>query len=303
MTPVSDVVGTTSDAWVPAVAVERARFASHHRRMKSTLVALFVMSLAGSAAAQSGEPTFDSLSMGRHTPLTTLSFELGYEVWDEPGNSDITVIPMNIAGHFIGETGLGGYFVLPLTYLDIENLVFQDSGMALGNIELGGIYTKFMGRTALVFHGGVALPTAQDDDIAGAQGLGSFTRLADVPLRTLDSTWLRLGFSPMGRGGNFVWRADVGIDLALDEDNSDYSPIFHVNVGGGFDLGSALLLAELVNVFTDDDAADDDGSTFTIGARFLSGNLRPGVGLLFPIDLDGFDDFEWALLGSLAVRL
>lgn len=271
--------------------------------MKSILVASIVVSLASTAAAQSGDPTFDSLSMGRHTPLTTLSFELGYEVWDEPGNSDITVIPINIAGHFVSNRGVGGYFVLPLTYLDLENVLFQDSGMAIGNVEVGGLFTKFFGHTAMVFHAGVALPTAQDDDIAAAQGLGSFTRLSDVPLRTLDSTWLRLGVSPMGRAGNFLWRADAGIDLALDEDSSDYSPIFHLNVGGGFDLGAAQLLAELVNVFTDDDAADDDGSTFSIGARFLSGNLRPGVGLLFPIDLDGFDDFEWALLGSLAVRL
>jgi hypothetical protein len=264
---------------------------------------LFLVMLSSAAAAQSGDPTFDSLSMGRHTPMTTLDFELGYEVWDEPANTDITVMPINIAGHFVGDRGLGGYFVLPLTYIDVENILGDDSGMALGNVEVGGIYAKYFGTTALLFHAGVGLPTAQEEDIASAQAIGAFTRLADLPLRVIDSTWLRLGLSPMGRAGSFVWRADAGIDLALDEDSSELSPVFHINVGGGIDLGSATLLAELVNVFTDDDTADDDASTFTFGARFASGNLRPGIGLLFPIDLDGLDNFDWALLGSLAVRL
>lgn len=271
--------------------------------MKSTLIPLCLLGLAGTATAEPGDPTFDSLSMGRHTPITTLSFEFGYEVWDEPANTDITVMPINIAGHFIGDRGVGGYFVVPLTYIDVENILGDDSGMVLGNVEAGGIYTKYMGSTALLFHAGVALPTAQDEDIATAQGLGSFTRIADLPLRVIDSTWLRLGVSPMGRSGSFVWRADAGIDLALDEDSSELSPIFHLSVGGGVDLGSATLLAELVNAFSDEDAGDDDASTFAVGARFSSGNLRPGVGLLFPIDFDGFDNFEWALLGSLAVRL
>ena len=271
--------------------------------MKSTLIPLCLLGLAGTATAEPGDPTFDSLSMDRHTPITTLSFEFGYEVWEEPGNTDITVMPINIAGHFVGNRGVGGYFAVPLTYIDVENVLGDDSGMVLGNIEAGGIYTKFFGATAMVFHAGIGLPTAQDEDIAAAQAIGSFTRIADLPLRVIESTWLRLGLSPMGRAGDFVWRADAGIDLALDEDASELSPIFHVNVGGGIDLGSATLLAELVNVFSDDDVGDDDASTFAVGARFASGNLRPGVGLLFPIDLDAFEDFEWALLGSLAVRL
>jgi len=271
--------------------------------MKSTLIALIVLGVASTASAEPGDPTFDSLSMGRHTPITTLSFELGYEVWDEPGTTDINVMSLNVAGHFVGRRGVGGYFVLPLTYLDLRVVGLEDSDLAIGNIELGGIYTKFFGTTALVFHGGVALPTAQDEDAAAFQFFGAFTRMADAPLRVLDSTWLRFGISPMGRAGSFLWRADAGLDLALDEDQSDLSPIFHLNVGGGIDLGSAQLLVELVNVFSDEPAGDDDASTITLGARFTSGNLRPGIGLLFPIDFDGADAFEWALLGSLAVRL
>jgi hypothetical protein len=266
-------------------------------------VALSFLLVGTVAHAEPGDPTFDPMSMDRHTPLTTLSFDLGYEVYDEPANTDINVMSLNIAGQFVSRTGMGAYFALPLTYLDYDTPLIEDSEMALGNIELGGVYTKFFSRAALVFHAGIALPTAQDEDLANAQVVGAFTRLSDLPHRLIDSTWLRLGISPMGRSGSFLWRADAGIDLALDEDTTDISPIFHVNVGGGIDLGAVQLLGELVNVFTDDEAADDDASTVSIGARFTSGNLRPGLALLFPIDLDAAPDFEWALLGSLAVRL
>jgi len=287
----------------PGGTVERGRFAEHHRRMKS-LVMLLSIAMTGTAAAAPGDPTFDSLSMGRLTPISTVSFEFGYEIWDEPDAVDINIFTLNFAGHFVSRRGYGGYFVLPLTYLDLDiPLVIDDSDMAVGNVEVGGLFTKFFGRTALVFHGGFALPTAQEDGAAGYQFFGAFTRLSDAALHVTNSTWARLGFSPMGRSGNFLWRADIGLDLALDEDNNnEYSPILYLNVGGGVDVGSAQLLVELVNVFSGEDDADDDGSTLSLGARFTSGSLRPGIGLLLPIDFDGVD-FEAALLASMAVRL
>lgn len=270
--------------------------------MKS--IALLVLA-ASVAAADPREPTFDSLSLGRHTPLTTISFDFGFEVWDEPANTETNVYTINIAGHFVNRRGIGGYFTLPLTYLDLQAGAFEDSDMAFGNVEVGGIYTKYFGRTALLFHGGIALPTAQDDGAAALQFLGSFTRLPDAALHVTNSTWLRTGISAMGRTGSLVWRGDFGLDLALDEDNATHlSPFYYLNLGGGIDLGSATLLAELANVFSDpDDNSDDSASTFTFGARFSSGTLRPGVGILLPIDFDGADNFEWALLGSLAVRV
>ena len=73
--------------------------------------------------------------------------------------------------------------------------------MALGNIEVGGLFTKFFSRAALVVHAGIALPTAQDEGLASQQFVGTFTRLSDIPNRIIQSTWLRLGLSPMGRAG------------------------------------------------------------------------------------------------------
>ncbi len=265
-----------------------------------------MLSMIAFAAPQSAhaDVTFDSLSMDRLTPVTTLAFDFGYEVWDDTATTELKVMSINLAGHFVNRRGVGGYLTIPLSYIDARIGPFEDTELALGNLEVGGLLARHFGSTALLFHGGLVLGTSSDDGAADFMGLASFTRFGDFVHRIQNSTWLRLGMSPMGRVGSLFWRADAGIDLALDEDNAiEYSPVIHLNVGGGIDLGGAQILAELVNVFANpDDESDDTGSTFTIGARFASGDLRPGIGLLLPIDLP-FEDFEFALLASLAVHV
>jgi len=79
-----------------------------------------------------------------------------------------------------------------------------------------------------------------------------------------------------GRQGKLFWRADLGIDLAIDDDNNagDIAPVFRVNLGGGVDLGGVQLLGELVTDVIDSNGGDDSASTLAFGARFVSGNLR-----------------------------
>ncbi|MDQ3365288.1 MAG: hypothetical protein M3680_07665 [Myxococcota bacterium] len=271
------------------------------------LVWLLLAGVPGLAAAQGSDLAFDPLSMDRLTPVTTLAADLGYEVWDEPNGTEIDVMSLNLAGHFVNDRGVGAYVTIPLSYLSLAlPPLFDDSDLALGNIEAGALLARvYGGNTAIVFHAGVALPTASDGGAADFQGYASFTRFGDLVHRVPNSTWARFGVSPMGRSGSLFWRADVGIDLALDDDNAvEISPVLHLNVGGGIDLGGAVLLAELVNLIIDpDNDSDDSAATFTFGARFASGNLRPGIGLLLPIDLDAFENFEFALVASLAVHL
>lgn len=273
-------------------------------------IALFTMlvtTFAGArgVAAEPGDPVVDSLTMDRYTPISTINVDLGYHAWDDDGPGELDVMSLDVSGHFVNARGLGAYFALPMTYVDVQvPLVIDDSDLALGNLELGGILTKFFGRTALLFHGGIVLPTASDGGAAEYQGLGAFARLGDFSRRIIDSTWLRFGVSPMGRVGALFWRVDAGLDLGVDEDREpEYSPIFHINFGGGVDLGSAQLLAELVNVIGDQDVGDESVSTLAIGARFGAGDLRPGVGLVLPLDADDYDAFDFALVGSLAIRM
>ncbi|MBA3457503.1 MAG: hypothetical protein H0T42_30760 [Deltaproteobacteria bacterium] len=281
--------------------------------MSRNLLVTSTLAVLLAPAVSAADTVFDPLSMDRHTPTTTVAVDFGYEKWDEPpGYDHLTVFGLTIGGHYMTPGGFGGYLAVPLSYIDYEfnvgPVVFEDSELAIGNIEAGFQYAKwFPGNTALVFHAGLALPTADDDDAGAFQYYASVPRYGDLVQRLPDSTWLRLGLSPMGRSGKLFWRADLGIDLAIDdEDNNvgDIAPIFRINVGGGVDLGGAQLLAELVTNVIDSDSDDDSASTLTLGARFLSGNLRPGVGLLLPVGFENNEEYlDFALILSLTAHI
>ena len=283
--------------------------------MSRNLLVSSTLAILLAPAVSAADTVFDPLSMDRHTPTTTVGVDFGYEQWDEPpGYDHLKVFGLTIGGHYMTPSGFGGYLAIPLSYIDYEfNLGpvrFDDSELALGNIEGGFQYAKWFRRdAAVVFHAGLALPTADDDDAGAFQYYASVPRYGDFVQRLPNSTWLRLGVSPMGRSGKLFWRADLGLDLVLDDEREtnagDISPILRINVGGGVDLGAAQLLAELVTNVIDSNGGDDTASTLTLGARFASGNLRPGVGLLFPL---GFDDtqldyLDFALLLSLSIHV
>ncbi len=279
-------------------------------RFSAALLASF---LVPSTALANPDRTFDPLSMDRHTPETTVGIDFGYEFWDDPpGFDDIGVFGLTIGGHYMSASGLGGYLALPLSYINIDPVLFNgDSELAVGNIEAGVAYSKwFRTNTAVVFHGGLTLPTADDDGPGSFQYYASVPRYGDLVQRVPNSTWLRLGVSPMGREGKLFWRADLGLDFAIDDDNNagDLSPILRLNLGGGVDLGAVTLLGELVTNIVDNDNGDDSASTLALGARFASGTLRPGVGLLFPLGFESSNGqqqeyLDFVLLASLAVHI
>jgi hypothetical protein len=287
------------------------------KRLASVSAALLAAATAGTASAERppADRVHDPHTMDRLTPVTTFGAELGYELWD--GDSAIdTILGVNVAGHFVSDAGPGAYLVLPLSYVSTDDLVtpigtFEgESEMVLGNIEVGGLYARPLGRDAdMVFRVGVALPTADDDnDIGLLQFFASAPRYGDLVLRWPNSTWLRLGFSPMGRAGIFYWRADVGLDLMLDDDDgdgADISPVLRINAGGGLDLGSIDVGAELVTNVTnpESDMDDDTGSTLAFGARFAAGNAQPGIALIVPVGLDDVDDLDLAIAVSIAARM
>lgn len=289
----------------------RACARGEHPRMKHVATALlFTAALSARASADDGDPVFAPIAMDRFTPSTMLVVDAGYNVWDEDPGTDITTVGFTVGGHFVDpNSGFGGYLVAPLSYLSIQStigpIVVDDSELALGNVEAGGVLSKWLGpSTALVLHGGIALPTADDDGPGAFQANASTPRYGDLVQRWPNSTWLRLGVSPMGRAGQLFWRADVGLDLALDDDNAtEISPVIRVNVGGGLDLGTAHLLAELVTNIVDDNnnpAVDESTSMLSLGVRFTSGDVQPGLALLLPLGFDQSFDLDFALAFSLA---
>jgi hypothetical protein len=283
--------------------------------MKRLVTLLILGALAGPAAAERepADRVHDPHTMDRVTPATTFGVELGYEVWDGDSAVD-TILGFDVGGHFVSDAGIGGYLVVPFSYLSTEDvLIFEgDSELVVGNLEVGGLYARPLGRRGnadMIFRAGVALPTADDDvDVGLLQPYASVPRYGDLVQRWPNSTWLRLAFSPMGRAGVFFWRADLGVDVMLDDDDGDavdISPVIRANVGGGVDLGSVDVAAEFVTNVTnpEDDATDETASTLALGARFEAGGTQPGVALILPVGFDDLEDLELAIAASLAVRI
>lgn len=284
------------------------------KRLASPLVVVGALAAPVAAEREPADLVHDTHTMDRLTPTSTFGIELGYEVWDGDGFVE-TVVGLNVGGHFVSDSGAGGYLVVPISHVELEDplMIFpDDSETVLGNVEIGGMYARPMGRNAdMLFRLGVALPTADDDPGIGQfQAFASAPRYGDLVLRIPDSTWLRVGFSPMGRAGIFYWRADIGLDLMIDDDDGeavDISPIVRLNGGGGVDLGTVDLGVELVTNVTspEDDNADEIASTLGIGARFAAGKAQPGVALILPVgfDDDPLQDLEFVIAASVMARV
>lgn len=281
--------------------------------MRHLLLALAVLALPVSVVAEPSKGAVQPFSMDRLTPESSFRLDVGYELWDTPpGIESITVMSFDVGGHFVARNGAGAYLSLPMSFLSIDVPFFgEESELMVGNLEVGGLYAKRLPHDIeLVVHGGVALPTASDSAdsrLPGALQLyASMPRFGDLVQRIPDSTWLRLGGSAMGRRGPLFWRGDLGLDIALDDDNIDkISPVFRLNVGGGVDLGAVQLMGELVTNIYDSDDDDDSASTFTIGARFSAGSFQPGISLVLPLGMErvDLDYLDMAILVSLATTV
>lgn len=284
--------------------------------MKTRLL-LSALLVAGTAGVASAEGDVgDPLTMNSLTPVSTFGVELGLPLWDTDDNESLTTLGINLFGHYVDQgSGLGGYVTLPLSYVShtIDALNIDENEFSIGNVELGGMFSKWFaqGKVAVIAHVGIALPTTSSENptLSNPLAAGVYSPLASAPRytdlvdRIHDSTWLRLGASPMGRVGKIFWRADLGIDVALDEDNDPtLSPAFYVNVGGGVDLGPASVQLELDTLITDSEG-DDTNTVLALGARFNSGKLRPGVALLLPLGWDDTFDWNYGVGVSLLSRL
>jgi hypothetical protein len=264
------------------------------------------------------DPVHDFHTTDRLTPVSTFGMSLGYEILEDDTAFD-SVIGFDLSGHVVTQSGAGGYVVLPVSWIDVNDpldLVDDDDEVMLGNVEVGGLYAHPLGRRSdLLFHGGIALPTADDDNVgdtpftAGAQVVASTPRYGELVQRVINSTWLRLGLSPMGTAGIMFWRLDAGVDLMIDDEDdtaAEIDPVFRINAAIGVDLGPADLSGELVtNVLDDDndDVGDEVAHTFAVGARFKADRVQPGLALILPIDFDDFEDLEAVLALSITARL
>lgn len=278
--------------------------------------ALLIPSIAHAERKSGGlppaDPVHDFHTTDRFTPVTTFGFALGYQAIDDNALFLDSAIGMELAGHFVSQMGGGGYLVVPFSHVSVDPPVFDgDSELMIGNVEAGFLYAAPLGHRAdVLFHLGVALPTAADEELIHAyQPFATTPRYGDLVQRWPNSTWMRLGVSPMGTAGPVFYRADLGLDLMLDDDDDtgvDISPVVRVNVAGGLDFGKGEVSVELATniVSPEDDTEDETASTLAVGGRFDGGNVHPGIALIFPIDFDGdADAIDFGVAASLTVRV
>lgn len=264
-------------------------------RTTSALGLTLALLWAGPAAAQpmvgwTDAPTF--MTMDRQDGRSLAGAQLGWTFFDDD-DVDVTTLRLDLYGQFVSMSGLGGYGIVPLSFLFVDGAEDQT---AIGNVEGGVLYVIPSGNVDFVLKGGITLPTADDDfDGFAANILAMFPRLTDVAHVSPETMWLRLGASPIFRSGQLVFRVDGGIDVAVSSDGEDEpDPLLRLNVGGGVDTGTFAILGELVNVGNlEDTAAEEDEEwlhTLAVSARFRSGAVEPGIAIGFPLD-DEINDF------------
>lgn len=277
----------------------------------SALAVVFIALAAGTVAAQpmAGSPTFATLD--RQDGESKIGGSLAWTFFDNDAGADITALRVDVYGHYVGESGLGGYGLLPVSFLfvDDEGEFFEDE-TGIGNVEGGVLYVLPSGPHDFVLRGGITLPTADDDEGFFANYLATFPRLTDVALAYPETFWLRLAASPILRFGQFIIRLDGGLDFAVSSDGPEPDPILRLNAGAGVDTGTFAILGELVTVASlgDEDVAieEDDEDffhTLAISGRFRAGSIEPGLALGFPLDESIREGIEFFIVAGLQGRL
>lgn len=281
---------------------------------RCALAFVMIALAAGSAAAQpvAGSPTFATLD--RQDGESKVGAALGWTFFDVPGDGDLSALHLDIYGHYVGASGLGGYGAIPLGFAFVDNAepFNDDDESAIGNVEGGVIYVIQSGMNDFVLRGGITLPTADDDPRGFYANVLSMisARMTDIALAYQETLWLRLSASPILRSGQLVLRIDGGLDVAVSTDNGDEpDPVLRLNVGGGVDTGSFAILGELAtigNIGDDNSATEDDEDflhTAAVSARFRAGSIEPGIALGFPLDESIRDIVDFFIIGSLQGRI
>ncbi len=265
--------------------------------------------LAGSARAQQRMP--DMATLDRGDGITRLGLDFGAVFTDDDIVGIDAALRFDVFGQFVAHSGLGLYGSLPISVLVAEG----DNDSALGNLEVGGLYVIDSPTMSFVFRGGVALPTAADDDPGEivANLVSTWARLTDLAQAIPDTTYVRLAFSPLYHDGGLFLRADLGVDLEVREDDDaiavglgdDPENLYRLNVGGGVDLGTVAIMAELVNLASsssfDDGDEEDFVHTFAVSARFMGESLQPYFTVGLPVDEFSRDVVDFFLGAGLQI--
>jgi hypothetical protein len=209
--------------------------------------------------------------------------------------ADIAVSTIKDAKGELARTSLLGQYVLPSGiggYVGIAGsaqLFGEDSAFdfeSLGSLQGGALYQRSLtDEIAIALRLGVIAPT-------GGEGVGNlgylastaFSRPADLATGVSDTTWLRLGVSPTVNDGLLFLRADIGLDIPVLE-TEGVDMLGHLNLGAGIALDKLSLAAELQNLATFQEAADERFMhSAALSASYHAGVVTPFAAVSTPLD-------------------
>ncbi len=272
-------------------------------RLAKHCIAL-ALGASGLFAADARAEPFSSFSTtDRQSDDSLIGADIGIGFMDPVPFDDDQSLRLDFHGQYLFDDRAGIYGMIPFSRLFSDTL---DGSLALGNLEAGGYYIAPAGDLDLVLRGGLVLPTADGNLSARlTNGIAAGVRITDIALAYHDTTWLRLGASPLLRSGDVFVRTDLGLDVPLRTD-AGADPLFRINVGGGVDLDPVSLLAELALVLNADAApgiGDDNLISGALTARFHGEQIQPGLSLVIPIDDSLRDVHDLGLVFSFQVHL
>jgi hypothetical protein len=277
--------------------------------VKRALAATWIV--AAIAAADARADPF--LTLDPASDRSQARLDTAYEAWrpDQGGNIPVAwVVALDLDAEYLTRRGYGGYVAIPVT-IDTQDAPAAPVRTTLGNLEAGGVLVRRPAEgLAIVVHGGVALPTASQEDASAlfAQA-GAFPRLGDFVRRYAYNTWGRLGASVLVRRGVFEARVDLGGDLSLRETPGiwrglDLTGVLHAGLGVGVDAGPVTAAVEAVTdhfLWPWSRANDTDESTAALSLSSLIGRAVPGVALVLPLQFAHEPSFEYAIVASVRV--
>lgn len=247
----------------------------------------------------------DFETLDRPSSDSGIGLDAVYESWS--GKLIATLVALDIDGEIVRMSGFGAFVSVPFTYGSLVGGDVDDA--SFGNLDASGVWTGPLGAdAAFVAHAGLALPTASDSPAGGLFGpVAAYGRYGDLVRRYPNITWGRVGASLMGADGRFFMRFDLGVDIAVYKDgdviaSNDLSPVLHLGLGAGADLGRLDVTAEgVVDVlrWPENQTADSVGGTIAVGARLHSKTVAPGIAIVVPVALSDSSDFDVAISATL----
>lgn len=153
------------------------------------------------------------------------------EIFDDQPTT-YTLARLQLQGQLMNAQGQGVYASLPVVRSANEHVSLS----GVGNVELGAVATSKLGSWRFLHRAGLVMPTLSGEEMSRAVVYwASLVRMSDYAT-AIPSTTLRLATSPMLRAGRVIAKADLGVDVPLD-DASVLDAIGRANLGLGVVLG------------------------------------------------------------------